>query len=215
MQRSNVTRRTLRTSTPNLTRGQRKVDPGEQALHGSEIDSDDALSAMDSLRRIVRVLRVFSHTTQTRFSISGAQLYVLQSLEHEPGMSLTALAQRTLTHQSSVSVVVSRLVDAGFVKRRTSEEDARRSRLELTARGRTLVRGAPQAVQARLVQGLRELPERELSTIARALKRLTADMSDGEAPMFFEPERPEAEREKREKRDKRNNGRKRSQRVRA
>jgi DNA-binding MarR family transcriptional regulator len=151
---------------------------------------DDALLAMDSLRRIVRAIRVYSHTTEENLPISGAQLFVLQCLEHEPGMSLKALAHRTLTDASSVSVVVNRLVATGMIKRRTSDDDARRSHLELTPRGRALLRKAPRAVQSRLIEGLRTLPRSELASVASGLRKLALRLGvGGETPtMFFEGE---------------------------
>jgi DNA-binding MarR family transcriptional regulator len=155
---------------------------------GRTASPDDTQVAMDSLRRIVRSLRIFSHRTESSLAVSGAQLFVLQSLEEEPGMSLVALARRTLTDPSSVSVVVRRLVEAGMIKRRTAGDDARRSHLELTTRGRALLRKSPQAVQARLVEGLRSLPPRELRNVARVLRKLVDHMgAGGDVPtMFFE-----------------------------
>jgi DNA-binding MarR family transcriptional regulator len=152
--------------------------------------SDDVFVAMESLRRLVRALRVFSHTTKADLQVSGAQLYVLQALDDEPGMSLKALAQRTLTDPSSVSVVVSRLVDVGMIRRFTAEDDARRSELELSARGRALLRKAPRAVQARMADGLRALPARELRAVSRGLAKLAAHLGVHREPstMFFEPE---------------------------
>jgi DNA-binding MarR family transcriptional regulator len=169
--------------------------------NGKVPSSDSTLAAMDSLRRIVRAIRVFSHTTERNLRISGAQLFVLQSLKEEPGMSLKALAQRTLTDQSSVSVVVSRLVEDGMIKRRISSEDARMSRLELTAKGRDLLRKAPFALQSRLIDGLRSLPPSELSSVVRALRKLVLHLrADGDDPaMFFEGEPARASAGKRKK----------------
>jgi DNA-binding MarR family transcriptional regulator len=152
--------------------------------------TDDVFVAMESLRRLVRALRVFSHTTKADLRLSGAQLYVLQALDDEPGMSLKALAHRTLTDASSVSVVVSRLVDAGMIRRSTAEDDARRSELELTARGRALLRKAPRAVQAHMTDGLRALSARELRSVSRGLAKLAAHLGLHREPsmMFFEPE---------------------------
>ena len=159
--------------------------------------SDPTLAAMDSLRRIVRAIRLFSHTTRKRMPVSGAQLFVLQSLADEPGMSLKDLAARTLTDQSSVSVVVSRLVDKRMIKRRTATDDARRSHLELTARGRAVLHEAPLALQTRLIDGLRSLPRKELDCVANALRKLVVRLgAEGETPtMFFEAE-PARERER-------------------
>src|ERR1019366_5949434 len=71
--------------------------------------TDSIRSVMDALRRVVRDLRLSARDAERSAGISGAQLFVLQSLAEEPASSLNVLADRTLTDQSSVSVVVNRL----------------------------------------------------------------------------------------------------------
>src|SRR6187402_3909062 len=80
---------------------------------------------LNSLRQIVRSLRVSSRAAEQRVGISGAQLFVLQCLARQSPCSVNELAERTATDQSSVSVVVSRLVALGHVRRVTSKTDRR------------------------------------------------------------------------------------------
>src|SRR5579885_2556290 len=77
----------------------------------------DSFLVVDALRRLVRELRDSARLAQGRTAITGAQLFVLRALAAEPGLSINELAERTMTHQSSVSVVVSRLVARGLVTR--------------------------------------------------------------------------------------------------
>ncbi|HEV7558155.1 MAG TPA: MarR family transcriptional regulator, partial [Kofleriaceae bacterium] len=98
------------------------------------------------------------------------------------------LQARTFTDQSSVSVVVSRLVTAGYVTRRRSKTDARRIELALTAAGRGLLRRAPELAQARLVDTLRALSKREVEATGAVLERIAREIAtDEETAMFFEP----------------------------
>ena len=83
----------------------------------------DSQRILDSIRRLVRMLRVSDRQAQAELGVSGAQLFVLTELGKTPALSLNELAARTLTDQSSVSVVVTRLVDAGLVTR--DRDDAR------------------------------------------------------------------------------------------
>src|SRR4051812_6073325 len=113
--------------------------------------SQETQSILDSIRRIVRGLRVSSRTAEKELGISGAQLFVLQKLNVNSSLSLNELAERTLTHQSSVSVVIGRLVDRGLVLRTASKTDARRLELSLSAKGRAFLQKAPLTAQERLV----------------------------------------------------------------
>jgi DNA-binding MarR family transcriptional regulator len=148
-------------------------------------------SVLDDLRRVVQVLRESSRTAQQSLGVSGAQLFVLKALAGPVPSSLNALAERTHTHQSTVSVVVKRLVTRKLVARTVSSRDARQVELRLTAAGRALLRRAPGAAQQRLIDGLERISPGELEKLASALHGLVAAMglAAQEPAMFFEPRR--------------------------
>ena len=98
---------------------------------------------MNAVRSIVRALRVNTRAIELKMGISLAQLFVLQQLAERPADSLNELADRTATHQSSVSVVVRRLVERGLVSRTTSTVDKRRIEIAVTAAGRALRQRGP------------------------------------------------------------------------
>jgi DNA-binding MarR family transcriptional regulator len=150
------------------------------------------MGVLDDLRRIVRVLRQSSRASEQRLGVSGAQLFVLSALSDVAALSMNALAARTRTHQSTVSVVVKKLVHRGLVNRSASSADGRSVELMLTARGRKLLDKAPHAAQERLIEGIERLPTTERRVLARSLRRLVEAMSlSDEAPeMFFEGEGP-------------------------
>jgi DNA-binding MarR family transcriptional regulator len=135
--------------------------------------------ALSALRQIVHSLHRASRSAERVHGVSGAQLFVLQLLADAPAHSLNALAERTLTHQSSVSVVVSRLVARGLVERKRSPEDGRRVELSLSPAGQELLAQAPAAMQIRLIEALRGLPRRDLRTLASLLTDLVQTMGAG------------------------------------
>jgi DNA-binding MarR family transcriptional regulator len=146
---------------------------------------------LDAVRRIVRELREGSIAVEKRLGISSAQLFVLRTLAEEPGASLNDVALRTMTHQSSVSVVVRKLIEQGLVSRRRAASDSRRSELSLTAQGRALLKRAPALPQQRLIDATLQLSKRDRSELARCLSRLVDCMGIGERPpqMLFENQR--------------------------
>jgi len=164
----------------------------------------DMVAVMDALRRVVRALRVSTRAAERRFGISGAQLFVLEKLMEAPAPSVDHLAARTLTDQSSVSMVLTRLEKRRLVVRRVSEEDARRVEIALTPAGRALARRAPEPAQERLVAGLRRLRPTQLRLLARGLAALVhaLEVAGEPAGMFFE-ERPSPRRLGREHRGRR------------
>src|SRR6185312_9441367 len=80
----------------------------------------DGFVAVEAIRKIVRALRDSAHVAQGQTGLTGAQLFVLRVLAEHPGLSINALAERTMTHQSSVSVVAGPLDDRGLVARVTA-----------------------------------------------------------------------------------------------
>lgn len=143
---------------------------------------------LDSIRFIVRALRVSSKSVERSLKISGAQLYVLQKLKDQSGMSINELAERTLTHQSSVSVVVTKLVEQGLAQRKKSKSDERRMEISITSRGLALLNKAPEPYQERLVRAIESLPSSQRAQVAEGLKALVdkTEIQTGPAPLFFE-----------------------------
>ncbi|HET7631837.1 MAG TPA: MarR family transcriptional regulator [Gemmatimonadaceae bacterium] len=145
-------------------------------------------AAMNAIRSIVRALRVSSRMVEGRMGISGAQLFVMQQLAERPARSLNELADRTATHQSSVSVVVRRLVEHGYVARTTSRVDRRRVELTLTARGHEVLADAPSTVQYQLLRGARALSQQEQRALADLLHAWVraSGIDAGTPPLFGE-----------------------------
>jgi DNA-binding MarR family transcriptional regulator len=145
--------------------------------------------ALDALRRIVLALRESSRNAERRVGVTGAQLFVLETLAAAPPLSMNELAERTRTHQSSVSTVVARLARQGLVRRARDPEDTRRVQLTVSPEGRRLVGRAPDVAQTRLIRALDALPAASRRTLADALAEVARGVTQGRrAPaMFFDP----------------------------
>jgi DNA-binding MarR family transcriptional regulator len=146
---------------------------------------------MNSIRRIVRALRVSSREAEKRLGISGAQLFVLQKLSGKSPISMNELAARTHTHQSSVSVVVARLVRDRLVKRVKAADDARRLEISLTDAGRSFLGRAGQTAQEKLARSVEQMDRADRAALSRLLESVETGAGyqvEAEAPLFFEKE---------------------------
>jgi MarR family transcriptional regulator, lower aerobic nicotinate degradation pathway regulator len=154
--------------------------------HARGVGTDQRAIAqiMDGVRTVVRALRINTRAIEKQMGISLAQLWVLQILAERPVDSLNELALATATHQSSVSVVVRRLVERELVTRTTANRDKRRVRIELTESGRSLLGKAPPTVQVSLVAGLRRMAPEARDQLARLMRDWlkAAGMDLGTAP---------------------------------
>lgn len=150
--------------------------------------SNDIRAILDSIRRIVGALRLFDREAESRAGISGAQLFVLRQLDGADGISVNELADRTHTHQSSVSVVVDKLVRRKLVRRARSQKDGRSLELSLSPEGKKLLRVAPAAAQERMIEALGAFPARRRALLAELLLELIRKTGiDRQKPsLFFE-----------------------------
>ena len=158
---------------------------------GSHISRDSSSrEALDSLRRIVQTLRESSRRAEQQLGISGAQLFVLEQLADTPAQSLNELAAGTFTHQSSVSTVVSRLVERGLVTRAPSAEDGRRMEIAISDRGRGVLQKAPRTAQTSMQEALRRMDPAQVRALADGLQALVREggFAEQPVPMFFEEE---------------------------
>ena len=153
-------------------------------LAGSK-DQDDAFRR---IRALVAALQTSARAVEERTGLTNAQLFLLRQIADSDGLTINDLSQRTSAAQSSVSVVVGRLVRAGHVKRGRVAEDGRRVILTATARGRTAVRKAPPPATERLLHALGSLSGSEARAISRGIGALLGRLGakEGGAPLLFE-----------------------------
>src|SRR5258706_3872385 len=148
---------------------------GAKTMHSIQSTTTENHSlerSMNAVRSIVRAQRINTRAIELKMGISLAQLFVLQQLAERPAESLNELAERTATHQSSVSVVVRRLVERGLVSRTASAADKRRIEIAVTPAGRLLLSGAPVTVSNQLVGALHRMSPTEREMLGHLLERL-------------------------------------------
>ncbi|MCB0407294.1 MAG: MarR family transcriptional regulator [Bdellovibrionales bacterium] len=144
---------------------------------------------LDAIRRILRALRESSKVAEYKHGVSGAQLLVLQNLNSENPLSINELAEKTQTHQSSVSIVVSKLEKAGLVRRKNTKVDARRVEVRLSPKGRRLLtKDPPDLAQEKLFSSIAQLSHNEQKQLAGLLSKIvnTAGFNNQPATLFFE-----------------------------
>lgn len=156
--------------------------------HTPAVFAADVRGALDAFRRIVQALRTSNREAERRVGLSTAQLFALQQLSAMSGASINDLAARTFTHQSSVSVVVQRLVARKLVAKTTSADDRRRVSLTVTDAGRALLRRSPESVQERLIAGIAALSVVDRRALVSALGEIadTIAVAEEAPPMLFE-----------------------------
>ena len=154
----------------------------------SEQNLAEAHSVLNSFRSLVKSLRLADRAGLKEHGLGASQLYVLHELKRESPLSVNELARRTATDQSTVSVVVAKLIEKGFVTRERSEEDARRLDLTLTARGHLLLKRLPAPIQWSILEGVLRLPRARARALAESLREIcdVLGVSETHPPMLMD-----------------------------
>jgi DNA-binding MarR family transcriptional regulator len=131
---------------------------------------------MQSLRRIFKALQNYSHEVSHRYGITGPQLWVLKTVFKDGGLPLGELSQKMYLHPSTITGVVNRLEKKGYVSRGRDQADRRVVMVQLTPKGKRLVKRAPNPVQGKMIHGLRQLRKEKLKFIHKSVQTLVEIM---------------------------------------
>jgi len=153
-----------------------------------------SLEIIVSIRKIVRSLNLESKAIQKDFGLSITQLLCLGHLHNSPGYRSTfkELMDLLSLNSSTISGILSRLENRGYVARVNSEADRRTKSVTLTAAGMKLLEETPNVLHDRLSQKLDTLSDDEKLMIKKALAIITNAMEIREidASPLLTPEEP-------------------------
>jgi MarR family transcriptional regulator, transcriptional regulator for hemolysin len=93
---------------------------------------------LSTLIETSRHLRHFVDRRARRLGLTGAQLRLLSKLRRNEGATQAELANEMEMRPISLSALVDKLAQQGFVERRADKSDRRLNRLHLTPAGRNL-----------------------------------------------------------------------------
>src|SRR5437763_3050686 len=156
--------------------------------HGTSSLSVEGTKALQAVRGLVAALSQSARLIEQRTGVSNAQIFLLQQIAAEPDLSVNELAERAMTHQSTASVVLSRLERRGLVRRAPSAADGRSVVLRLTPAGRRLLRRAPAPVTSQVVDAISRLTSAEVRMLRRGICALgrEAGFTCEATPMLFQ-----------------------------
>jgi MarR family transcriptional regulator, organic hydroperoxide resistance regulator len=125
------------------------------------------------LQAIRRKLRERLETEYERGGLTSPQRLVMSEVVRNEGLSLKDLSQKISLAHSTVSAIVTRLVDRGLLERRAQEPDMRLSRIFVTPQVRQFLRqDGPELTLGPLVRALANATPSERKAIIYGLDTL-------------------------------------------
>ncbi len=139
-----------------------------------------------ALRRITRAADIHSHLLQRDFGVTGPQLSTLRVIHRMQPVSTGALARAAYIGYATLTGILDRLEEHGYVTRTRDPADRRTVILNMTREGEKLLASAPSLLQTRLNEELRRMPSAEQSTLLNSLTRV-ASLMEADGPNGTEP----------------------------
>jgi MarR family transcriptional regulator, transcriptional regulator for hemolysin len=97
------------------------------------------LNFMFTLGELFRLIRVYADKEAARYGITRAQWAVLAKVERSEGMKQTELAEQMEVQPITLTRLIDKLCDNGWIERRGDENDRRVNRLYLRKAARPLL----------------------------------------------------------------------------
>lgn len=107
----------------------------------------DAAVRFQMAARFQRIVNKIARMSQgardfgTGEPLTAAEIQSVHLVGNRPGITVTELARRLGLTKGSVSPIVNRLVERGYIEKERSDRDGRRLKLSLTAKGRIAADG--------------------------------------------------------------------------
>jgi DNA-binding MarR family transcriptional regulator len=135
------------------------------------------------IRRMIQAKELYTKELHKNYAITAAQLNCLLALHENGRMPPSQIAKLIMVKSSTVTGIVDRLEIKGLVVRSRSSSDRRVINIELTDAGIKLAHKAPPPIQQKILDALKELPEKDLKGILKSLSILTRALDVQDLPV--------------------------------
>lgn len=144
-------------------------------------DSERALKLFIVLSRASKVILEESNKIIERFGLNSTEFGVLELLYHKGPQPIQKIGQKILLRSGSMTYVVNRLEEKGFLARTFCQEDKRITYISITDEGKALVESIfPDHVKKleSLMEGLNAEEQEQAIELVRKLGLSVKDLSN-------------------------------------
>ncbi len=111
-----------------------------------------------------------------KFGVTGPQRLVLRVVGKYPGIAAGQLAAVLRLHPSTVTVIVQRLEQEGYLTRGIDKKDRRRTQLKVTDRGRRIARSTAGTVEEAMQAALGGVSDKTLQAASEVLTAVAREL---------------------------------------
>lgn len=138
----------------------------------------ESLNTFIGLNRTVDYLEQIVRTDVQRYGLNLTEFEVMELLYNKGDQPIQRIGQRVLIASSSITYVVDKLEEKGFVIRIRNEQDKRVTNASLTDQGHALMGDIFPEHAATLTSTFSVLTDEEMTTLKQALKKISAQSTE-------------------------------------
>ncbi len=135
-----------------------------------------------ALRRIIRANDLRSRQVAKQTGLTSAQLIVLRAIARLGEVTTRSISLEVSLSPATVTTIMDRLSERGFVERYRSQQDRRVVYTRLTARGWETLAAAPVLLQEEFTRRFAALPRAEQRALVATLEQVAAMMQAEDLP---------------------------------
>lgn len=139
-------------------------------------EDGESVHFMRALWKLVHSLDVRSKRMARVLGVTGPQRLVMRMVGRHQGVSPGGLAELLDLHPSTLTGVLARLEQRGYLRRDVDPDDRRRVRLSLTVRGRKVDRERAGTVEAAVRRTLMRADPTQLRHTEMLIQRVAAEL---------------------------------------
>ena len=152
--------------------------PSSETRAETKYPLDPVLDFMRLLWFIEHGLQRMSKKMEGELGITGPQRLVLRVVGQFPGLSASGLAHLVRLHPSTITGILQRLVERGFLERRPDPSDTRRAQLRLKPRAAAYTRSSRGTVEKVVTDALKSVGASNVRVARRVLAEVARRLND-------------------------------------
>ncbi|APR76215.1 Organic hydroperoxide resistance transcriptional regulator [Minicystis rosea] len=147
-----------------------------------DVGLGEVIEFMRLLWAVDHGLEASSKQMDSQLGVTGPQRLVIRIVGKHPGIAAGQLADILHVHPSTLTGVLSRLVDRGLLTRKVDPTDARRALFGLTAQGRKLDEVKSGTIESKVRRALTRVSPREVTAARKVLGALAEALEPPQKP---------------------------------
>ncbi len=139
---------------------------------GNNMDVNVSEEVLSTLRKISHAVELYSRILFREYGLTSPQLTILTAIFRSGPLAVTDIARRVSLSQATVTNILGRLEQQGFILRARSTQDRRMVYIELTDKTRKILEKNPSPLHTDFLSRFDRLQDWEKTLLLSSLQRI-------------------------------------------